>query len=269
MPPWWGGVGGTGTLPRAAPQARQNFAVSSLLVPQALQNIARSPGRVQQSSDRQECNIARVRFSLPQSTSLPEVPGTDCSHCRRECGESRLRRRRKPLSRHPAPRTRLTSAATAASNSGRAHTRAVAITRSDATSQARASHVLETGACGAITVPPLIAGVLGAWPGARGMGQRRPAHHVNRARHWMLTFVQHHLRPPTGQETSRSPCLRVPFSSSSFPPGSPPRYTLMSRSMTAIVSAIDPVMLLHFRDDLRIGQLVRGLDCDSIIRPRV
>jgi hypothetical protein len=36
-----------------------------------------------------------------------------------------------------------------------------------------------------------------------------------------------------------------------------------------IVSAIDPVVLLHLRDDLRIGQLVRGLDSDNTLRQRL
>ena len=33
-----------------------------------------------------------------------------------------------------------------------------------------------------------------------------------------------------------------------------------------MVSAIDPEVLLHFRDDLRISQLVRGLDSDNMLR---
>src|SRR4029453_8006760 len=32
--------------------------------------------------------------------------------------------------------------------------------------------------------------------------------------------------------------------------------------------SIDPVVLLHLRDDLRIGQLVRGLDCNNTLRQR-
>ena len=34
-------------------------------------------------------------------------------------------------------------------------------------------------------------------------------------------------------------------------------------------SAIDPVVLLHLRYDLRIGQLVRGLDSDNVLRQRL
>ena len=34
-------------------------------------------------------------------------------------------------------------------------------------------------------------------------------------------------------------------------------------------SAIDPVVLLHLRDDLRIGQLVRGLDSDKTVKQRL
>ena len=38
------------------------------------------------------------------------------------------------------------------------------------------------------------------------------------------------------------------------------------KAETPIISAIDPVMRLHPRDDLRVGQLVRGLDSDKALR---
>jgi len=39
--------------------------------------------------------------------------------------------------------------------------------------------------------------------------------------------------------------------------------------MPPIVSAIDPVVLLHLRDDLRLGQFVCGLDFDNNLRQRL